>query len=168
LGQLVEEAKPEEFGMKKTFGVGVGVLIAVVALVAARAGGEDDIKAQIEAANRGFMEVFGKNDAAGVAACYTADAQLFPAGQDVVKLNAAIEAYWKAAMPAEGALNVTLTTLEAEQHGDTAIEVGRATIADAKGKTLDIAKYIVIWKRAGGKWKLHRDIFNTNLPPAGN
>ncbi len=149
--------------MKKLIGLGAMVAVAAAFFAGHRVFGAEDIKAQIGAANQEFMAAFGKNDAAGVAACYSADAQLFPTGQDVVKGNAAIEAYWKAGMQGDP-VKITLTTLEAEQHGKTAIEVGHATIVDAKGTTLDIAKYIVIWKRVDGKWKLHRDIFNSNLP----
>lgn len=149
--------------MKKVFGIGVIVAVLAVVVAGRQVFGADNIQAQIEAANQVFMAAFAKKDVAGVAACYTTDAQVFPTGQDVVKGNAAIAAYWKAGM--EGpATQFALTTLEAEQHGDTAIEVGQATIKDAQGATLDIAKYIVIWKRVDGKWKLHRDIFNSNGP----
>ena len=30
---------------------------------------------------------------------------------------------------------------------------------------VDEAKYIVLWKKEDGRWKLHRDIFNSNLSP---
>jgi ketosteroid isomerase-like protein len=29
---------------------------------------------------------------------------------------------------------------------------------------LDEGKYVVIWKRHQGKWKLHRDIWTTSMP----
>ena len=29
---------------------------------------------------------------------------------------------------------------------------------------LDEGKYIVIWKREAGQWKLHRDILNRSMP----
>jgi len=25
-------------------------------------------------------------------------------------------------------------------------------------------KYVVIWKRDGGQWRIHRDIWNTSMP----
>ena len=28
----------------------------------------------------------------------------------------------------------------------------------------DIGKYLVVWKREGGAWRLHIDIWNTNAP----
>ena len=31
-------------------------------------------------------------------------------------------------------------------------------------KIADKGKYIVIWKKEDGKWKIHRDLSNTDLP----
>ncbi len=138
--------------------IGIGVAIA-----GQRVFGAEDIKAQIEAANAKFVQIFEAGDAAGVAARYTKDGQVLAPGSDTVSGTAAIEAFWKAGMQA-GVPKLTLTTLEAEQHGDTAIEVGRAGIFDAQGNQLDASKYIVIWKRVNGEWKLHRDIFNAMGP----
>ena len=49
--------------------------------------------------------------------------------------------------------------------GDTANEVGKLELRDAEGKVLDRAKYVVIWKKEGGSWKLHRDIWTTSVVP---
>jgi len=51
-----------------------------------------------------------------------------------------------------------------EQHGDTAIEVSKAELYAEGDKKIDDAKYIVIWKKENGEWKLHRDIFNSSRP----
>jgi hypothetical protein len=59
---------------------------------------------------------------------------------------------------------VSLNTMEVEALGNTAIEVGTYTAAGADGKMADKGKYIVIWKRVGNDWKIHRDIFNTSMP----
>jgi hypothetical protein len=50
--------------------------------------------------------------------------------------------------------------------GDTAHEVGQYELLDAAGKTLDRGKYVVLWKKEGGRFKLHRDIWTTSMPPA--
>ena len=63
----------------------------------------------------------------------------------------------------DGGLDVRLEIMEVEGYGDTAYEVGKATIMDADGQTLDDSKYIVIWKKVGDPWRMHRDIFNSNI-----
>ena len=44
-------------------------------------------------------------------------------------------------------------------------EVGSYSMTDKSGKEIDKGKYIVLWKMEDGKWKLHRDIFNSDMPP---
>ncbi len=148
--------------MKKIVVFCAGAALVAGLLLARSVSGADDIRAQIEAANRGFEAAFAKGDAAGVAACYSPDAQLLPPGSPMVSGNAAVQAYWDGAMKS-GLKGVKLNTVEAVQHGDTAIEVGTADVTGADGGRLDDAKYIVIWKRVDGKWKLHRDIWNSSL-----
>ena len=43
-------------------------------------------------------------------------------------------------------------------------EEGLFTFADKGGTPLDKGKYIVLWKKVGGKWKLFRDCYNSDLP----
>lgn len=59
---------------------------------------------------------------------------------------------------------MTLETRELDELGETAIEgVGQGELFDENGTRLDQLKYIVVWKRIDGSWKLHRDMFSTNL-----
>jgi ketosteroid isomerase-like protein len=51
-----------------------------------------------------------------------------------------------------------------EAHGETATEVGTFSIRDAGGKEVDRGKYVAVWKRVQGQWKMHREIWNSSLP----
>lgn len=126
----------------------------------------DAIRQAIAAANDRFMDAFARRDAAGMAALYTADGQLMPAHSDFVNGTAAIQAFWQAAMEA-GIAEATLQTIELEAHGDTANEIGAYSLSASDDQVLDRGKYVVIWKREGGRWKLHRDIWNSSLPAPG-
>jgi ketosteroid isomerase-like protein len=64
-----------------------------------------------------------------------------------------------------GATGLTLTAVEVEAHGDTAHEVGTWVLKAKDGTAVDNGKYIVIWKKEGGQWRLHRDIWNSSTPP---
>ncbi len=123
------------------------------------------MRQEIEAANKTFMAALGRGDAAGLAALYTADGQLLPTNSDVVAGSAAIQTFWQGAIDM-GLSTATLETLEVEDCGDTAVEVGRYTLKTGDESVADSGKYIVIWKNQGGTWKLHRDIWNTSLPAA--
>ena len=124
-----------------------------------------DTRAAIDAANQNFMTNFGKQDSAGMASLYTGDGQLLPANSDVVNGGADIQAFWQGAFDT-GLRQAVLETVELEDHGATAIEVGRYTLNADGGVLADQGKYIVIWKNEGGVWKLHRDIWTTSQPAA--
>ncbi len=124
-----------------------------------------DTRAAIDASNQNFMATFGRQDAAELASLYTANGQLLPANSDVVSGAAGIQEFWQGAFD-QGLREAVLETVELEDHGDTATEVGRYTLKADGGAVADPGKYIVIWKNDGGAWKLHRDIWTTSQPPA--
>ena len=122
-----------------------------------------DARKGIDAANKAFGAAIASGNAAGVAALYTDDAVAMPPNSEVVTGRPAIEKAFQG-MIASGVKEVILTAKEVEAHGDTATEVGAYSVKDAAGKEIDRGKYIVVWKRAQGQWKLHRDIWNSSVP----
>jgi uncharacterized protein (TIGR02246 family) len=123
------------------------------------------IRDAIVAANEGFRTTSTKGDAAGMAALYTENGQLLPPNSDFAMGRQTIQGFFQAIFDM-GIKEVALETVEVEGHGDTAIEVGKYVLKGEGGQQLDAGKYIVIWKREDGQWKLHRDIFNSSLPAA--
>lgn len=119
-------------------------------------------RAAIDAVNQQFMAIFRSADPAALTALYTSNGQLLPPHGDIVTGTQAINKFWQGFL-APG-IAVTFKSLEVETHGDIGHEVAYYTVTDEGGKVLDTGKYIVIWKREGGQWKLHRDIWNTNTP----
>jgi uncharacterized protein (TIGR02246 family) len=126
-----------------------------------------DIRSAIEAANKEFRVAFKASDATALGNLYTVQGQLLPANSDVILGTEAIRAFWQGAFKM-GLNDATLETVEAEAHGDTAIEVGRYRLFAGSGTVADQGKYIVVWKQEGGRWKLHRDIWTTSQPAAGS
>ncbi len=99
-----------------------------------------------------------------MAALYTEDGMIMPPNSDIVEGREQIQNFFQALMNM-GIKSIELQTREVEQHENTAYEVSRATLSVEGDQVVDEAKYIVIWKRENGDWKLHRDIFNSNLKP---
>lgn len=122
-----------------------------------------DRRAEIKAADQRFMDAFS-DGATTMGDLYTTDAHLFPPNSGVIEGNQAIGAFWKAVYGA-GVRTATLEIIEAEQDGDLVIETGKYLLRGYNDKQLDTGKYLVVWKQEKGTWKLHRDIFNTSLPP---
>jgi ketosteroid isomerase-like protein len=142
----------------------VGV-VSLVILAAFPAAAATNLRQAIEAANKKFEAAVSRGDGPGTAALYTAAGQLLPAQSDVVSGTLAIGQFWQGVY-SSGIKGATLTTLEVENHGNTAHEVGKYELRGADGKVLDHGKYIVIWKKEGASWKLHRDIWTTSVAPA--
>lgn len=117
----------------------------------------------IEGADRDFMSAFARGNAAGVAALYTENGQIFPANVGVITGREGIQNFWQAVMDM-GIKSAKLETVEVEDFGDAAYEVGIYTLFGAKEQVLDSGKYVVIWKKDGDHWQLHRDIWTTSMP----
>ena len=131
----------------------IAFLIALVSPAVAQ-------KAKIEAVNAKWVQLFNKGDFEGIAQLYTVDATAFPPGSAMVKGRAAIGTMWKGM--AEQASNPKVTTLEVKRLGPTAArEIGNFSLM-TKGPTPKevTGKYLVVWERVQGEWKLAADIWN--------
>jgi ketosteroid isomerase-like protein len=125
-----------------------------------------DVRTAIEAANKKyFIDTAPKGDAALLAAVYTDDAVAYPANSEAVKGRAALQAMWKSVFDM-GINAFELNLEEVDSAGDMAYETGNYVMKMKDGTLADRGKYVVIWKKVNGEWKLHRDIWTTNLPPA--
>jgi uncharacterized protein (TIGR02246 family) len=117
-------------------------------------------RAEIEAGNAKWMELFNKGDFDGIASLYTEDAVAFPPGSSMVKGRTAIGAMWKSM--AEQVSNPKLTTLDVKPLGPSAArEIGTFSLK-TKGPTPQevSGKYVVVWEKVGSEWKLSADIWN--------
>jgi uncharacterized protein (TIGR02246 family) len=127
--------------------------------------GTSSVRAAIEQQGTRFTEAYAKGDAKAVAAFYTEDAIAFPPGGDMVKGRQAIEQMWQSTMDS-GVKSVSFNVVDVGASGDLAHETGTAVLSiqeQGKQPTTASIKYVVVWKRQGADWKLHRDIWN-DLP----
>ena len=140
-------------------------LVAAMSAAAVAAGAQDAaVRAAIEAGNKKFSAAVATADAAAVANLYTAEAEALPPNSDIVKGRAAIQAMFKRIFES-GVTGIELTTAEVEAQGPLASEVGTYVVKLKEGTVADRGKYVVVWKKVGGQWLLHRDIWNTSQPP---
>jgi uncharacterized protein (TIGR02246 family) len=134
----------------------VGLLVASLSYgTAARS---EEVRQAVEAGNRAFIEAFLRGDARAVADLYTESAQVIAPGAPVARGRAAIAAAWQKAIDA-GVKDLSLDTADVESAGDLACETGKVRLVAKDGGVTE-GRYVVVWKRTNGKWKLHRDIWN--------
>lgn len=93
---------------------------------------------------------------------YTEDAYALPAGHDMVKGRAAIEAFWKEAMQQLG--DAKLVVVDVAPLGPRAVrEVGTFSFqTKAQPPQPVVGKYVVVWRKLGKNWLLSTDIWNMN------
>jgi uncharacterized protein (TIGR02246 family) len=142
-----------------SFAVGLGLAVWL-GLAASPAIAQS--KAAIQKLADQWAAAFNKGDAAAVAAMYTKDAYVLPAGGEMVTGRAAIAALWKKDM--EQLADVKCTTLDVKPLGGSAArEIGTCTFTTKsqppQGGDL---KYAVVWQKEAGQWKLLQDIWNMN------
>lgn len=117
-------------------------------------------KAEIDANNAKWIELFNKGDFSGIASLYSADAIAFPPGSTMVQGRAAIEAMWKSM--AEQVTDPKLTTVDVKPLGSSAArEIGTFVLTTKGSPPQEVTgKYVVVWEKVGDDWKLATDIWN--------
>ncbi|MGY3551241.1 uncharacterized protein (TIGR02246 family) [Bradyrhizobium sp. USDA 4472] len=117
-------------------------------------------KAEIDANNAKWLELFNKGDFSGIASLYSADAIALPPGSAMVKGRTAIEAMWKSM--AEQVTDPKLTTLDVKPLGSSAArEIGTFVLRTKGASPQEVSgKYVVVWEKVGEDWKLTTDIWN--------
>lgn len=119
-------------------------------------------KSAITETNKVFSDAVMKGDSATIANLYTSDANMFPPNMPKAENHEAIMGM-AAGFAKMGIKSFSLESTDVYGGPETVIEEGKYTIGDGT-KTLDEGKYIVLWKQENGKWKLYRDIWNSNMP----
>jgi ketosteroid isomerase-like protein len=119
-------------------------------------------KAEIVKANKEFMELFTAIDSVGLSNLYTEDAKFMMNGAPAISGRENIQSTISAIMNS-GVSSVNLTTVDVWGTENFITEEGGLSLFVGDDE-VDKGKYIVLWKKENGKWKLFRDIFNSNLP----
>jgi len=129
----------------------------ITALVATAAVADD--KSTIDALNAKFMRaVAGKQS---VKEFYTETSVTLPDHGEILKGPDAIAAYWN-----EGSKMMTdfkISTVDLMPLGTEALrEIGTYSLKMTGSPEESVGKYVVIWRKEGGDWKIETDTWNTN------
>jgi ketosteroid isomerase-like protein len=127
-----------------------------------------DIKqgeASIKQSNQNFMKAFKAGDSVAVSNCYTTDAKAMVSNMPAIEGRPDIKHFISKAMNM-GIREFDLNTLKIWGDSSILAEEGTYKFSDIAGKQLDRGKYIVLWKMEAGNWKMFRDIWTSDLPPA--
>jgi ketosteroid isomerase-like protein len=102
---------------------------------------------------------FNLGDALVTAAHYADDAQILPPRAPVIDGKPAIAAFFQANI--DKYISLGNDTTWSVVKGDIAIEQGTYNVRNVRvGENVEAGKYIRVWKRVNGAWKLYRDMFS--------
>lgn len=114
------------------------------------------------------IAAFSKEAVAGnaeaLANMYTQDGKLFPPNRSLVDGHEGIQQYWQP----KGGYAITyhkITPVEIKFFGSYAYDYGyyEGSSTNPNGKSSDWnGKYVIIWKKEQGEWKIYLDIWNAN------
>jgi uncharacterized protein (TIGR02246 family) len=117
----------------------------------------------IEAKDSEWSKAVVNSDSAAMVNHYTKDGKIFPPNSDAVVGREAIAGMVSAVMKyGIKEYKDEITSLYGNE--DYIIEEGIYTMGDGKGHVIDKGKYIAIWKKEDGDWKIYSNMYNTSLP----
>ena len=122
------------------------------------------VRKAVEEGRQALVTAFARGDTDAIGTLYTDHATIMPAGGTIGHGRAAAREFWKGLLDA-GVKNVTARTLSVEPLGRAAREIGTFTMDlpnQQQQFTRVEGKYLVIWRKVGGKWFLEVDMWNTD------
>jgi ketosteroid isomerase-like protein len=122
----------------------------------------ETVKAHIADMNKSYGQRFTTNDTAFTAARYCADAVVYPVGHPTLQGRDSIRTYYYGGGNNKE-MNIVITANNIYPAGDLVVEEGLYDFPDGKGGSYDKGKFIALWKEESGKWKLYREIWNTDI-----
>lgn len=115
----------------------------------------------VETDNAMFMDKVKKADSAGLVEHYHSDGQVMMANADPV-MRKDIGSAWGSFFRM-GFKDLKVTTDELVGNNDLMVETGTYEMFGDKNMLMDKGKYVVVWKKENGKWKIYRDIPISNM-----
>lgn len=120
-------------------------------------------KTEIDAANLEFVKLFNTSDSVGLANMFTIDGKSMEPNEPSFNGRREIQRHYSIVMKAgNNKLGLVTTGLWGDEQ--MLAEEGIYTFMDKNEKVLDKGKYIVLWKKEEGNWKLFRDCYNSDMP----
>ena len=136
-------------------------VVAVLAMASvAWAGDATNDEQAIRALEAQWVKAVAAKDTEWIANLYAPDGRLMPPNSPASQGREAIRAAWSGMMATPGfVLTFAPTEIHVAKGGDVAYDIGTS-----EGANNDQGKYVVVWKKLDGEWKVAADIFNSDGP----
>ena len=121
----------------------------------------------IQAANARWLDLIRSKDSAAIGRMYLPDGALMAPNAPIATGPQAIAGAWQAMLQTPGfSLTFATQSLVVSKSGDMALDRGTYEVAmnSPDGPVAEVGKYVVVWRKSGGEWKVAADIFNSDKP----
>lgn len=123
----------------------------------------DSVRAHIIKMNETYTQRFTTKDSFFFTERYCKDAQvLSPNMPAVISRDSIIKFFQGDGSGTDIKMELPIGNVYGDE--DMVVEEGTYNFPDGKGGSYDKGKFIALWKQEDGKWKLFREIWNTDLP----
>ena len=144
--------------------VAAAVTFVILTAPAAPIRAQDELRAQVEAANSAWTSAFNAKDVDGITALYTDDALLLSAGHEATRGKAKIAEYWRGAFERLPGAQIAFETIDARREGGIVYIVGRfegsVPKADGGTQTFSGNNLRVLEPAGAGGWTTRVHIYN--------
>ena len=114
-------------------------------------------KSFIDSINTKFSEQIKNGDSMALASHYASDAAILLSNTEPIRGKDILSA-WGSMLRAESA-DISFQTIDLTGSNDFLIETGYI-VTKINEDNINKSKYLVIWKKQNGEWKLYRDMVN--------
>ena len=127
-----------------------------------------EARARIMELERTWSGKFGEKDTVWIAERLAENTRIMPPNAEPLVGRDAVRAWWGEMARTEG-MRVSWEPVEAHvaSSGDMAYDVGTYSMTLPDGST-DSGKYLVVWVKRDGEWKIAADMFSSNEPLPGS
>lgn len=125
----------------------------------------DSVKMHIADMNKVYTKRFTTSDRAFFEERYTKDAAVYPPNERAIVGIDSIAKYFYVGDGMDMQMEFPQSNIFG--NGDYVVEDGTYNFPspDGSGASLDKGKFMAVWKQEDGKWKLYREIWNSDMPP---
>nr|WP_299070517.1 nuclear transport factor 2 family protein [uncultured Allomuricauda sp.] len=124
--------------------------------------GQKELKNEIVQASQNFSKAFMQGDIEGIQNSYTSDAKIFPNNLDILSGSGLLE-YWTPQNNGSKVIHHKISSEEIKFLGNYAHDHGyyEGKTQNAAGEEFEWrGKYVAVWKKENGSWKMYLDIWN--------
>lgn len=139
---------------------------ALLLVGAADAYGQPAEAERLKELERQWSAAFQKGNIDWIVNRHASNGRVMPPGSEAQVGHEALRKFWTGLYETEG-LSLTFGPDEAHvsESGDMGYVIGRYQMTQPDGSE-DRGKYLVVWVKQGGEWRIAADMFSSNEPPS--